>query len=363
MPELNLEGAKPPSAWKGAVAIIVMIVGVVLLIGLVIGGCKSLTRTGPGEVAVIRNGGPLDSKDIRTTLPPETGFAFQGLFSSKRTYIADDQQRFYTISSDPDRADNPSATSIVVPTRDGVQVSIEGTTNFHTTFTGDGATAEECEAAGLPEDCKDPNLWLFDERFGNRTFTESGSDDSLHVWEDGDTGWSAFLDAQFRPVLVSTFREEIGSLDCAELVSSCALIQQGAESAGNNLAGLKVPENDSEASFQEVAAAVQSKLDTRLQAALGGTFFADFQVQIEKVVLPEEVQDKINTAQAAFAGIAEQRANAEAAKFEALRAKRLAQQYEKSPVLGQIEIAKVLEGSNATIILDGSSGVGLNVGR
>ena len=340
-------------------ALVLAVVAVLVLCGVAIGGCKGLFRTDPGEVAVERNGGPLDSKGVRGTLPQETGYAFHGLFTTKRSYIASDQQRFYTISTDGDTADNPSATSITVPTKDGVQVSIEGTTNFHTVFTGEGATDAECEAAGYDEGCGDVALLDFDNQFGNREFTESGSSDSHHVW-DGDDGWSAFLDQQFKPTLVSTFREEIGSLNCADLVSSCSLIQQGAAASGQLVTEPVNPadaDEKQEANLQVIAERVQAKLDSRLEAALNGKFLDEFQVQIEKVILPESIQEKINTAQSAFAGIAEAQANAEAARFEALKNERLAKSYIDSPVLGEIEIAKVLSESDngSTIILGGGS--------
>lgn len=317
----------------------------VLIVAVLIGSCSGLTRTGPTEVALIRNGGPLDSKDIRTVKPPEAAYSVNGMWSEVRKYIASNEQRFYTITTDPDRADNPSATFVEVPTKDGVQVKIEATTLFHTAFTGED---------------EDPLLREFDERFGNREFRESGSDDAKYVW-DGNDGFSAFLDTIFRPVLVSTIREEIGGLNCADLVSSCALIQQGNNADGQpNLTGKTEDANES---FQEVADAVQAKLATRVTSALGGPYLEDFSFQIARVELPENVQGAIDQAQSAFADIAQQRANAQAAKFEAERGEQLIKQYREAPALAQIEIARILSESDngSTIILDSGSELGLNV--
>ena len=58
----------------------------------------------------------------------------------------------------------------------------------------------------------------FYRKFGVRTFN------GLHPYE-GDDGWSAFLDQQFRPVLDNALREEIGRYNCAELNASCSLVQ------------------------------------------------------------------------------------------------------------------------------------------
>lgn len=342
-------------AKRAIIKIIAVAVAVIVGLGVLIGGCSGLKRTGPGEVAVIMNGGPLDSKDQRTTLSASQGYSFQGLFSSQRNYIAADQQRYYAIS--PDGGDS-ATTSITVPTKDGVQVSIEGRVNFHTNFNGDGATDEECETAGYESGCGDPILRDFDTTYGNRTFGE----ESKKIYEDG--GWEEFLNAMVRPVIQSTFREEIGALECEDLVSSCALIEQGAAaSKGSSLAKVGPTDQNNAEAFQKVADSVQTKLATRLDAALGGTYFGDYQVIIEGVVLPNEIQDKINTAQAAFAGIAESRANAESARYEALKNKRLSKSYDKAPVLGLIEAAKATAGGGGTVILDGSGGLGLNVGK
>lgn len=318
---------------------IAILIGFVWLCGVAIGACQSADRTGPTEVAVVHDGGPFDSKGQREVVGPSSSWMIPGLYSSWHKYIEESEQRFFRIGTEGS-ADLPG-TAIEVPTRDGVQVSIEGTTNFHTAFTGED---------------DDPLLREFDQRFGNREFG------GKHVW-DGDEGWSAWLTAQFQPVLISTFREEIGSLDCADLVSSCALIQQGGAEAGQPTF-TKEQLRDSAGSFQAVADAVQEKLAERLNTALGGAFLRDFQVQIERVVLPETVQNKINEAQAAFANISEQRARAEAAKFEAERIRTRAAALSE-PGAAALEIANLYSeacrSSGGTCIVDASGNVGLNV--
>jgi regulator of protease activity HflC (stomatin/prohibitin superfamily) len=323
----------------GAIAIVALL----WLCGVGIGACKSLGSTGPGEVAVLINGGWFDSKDQRDVEPPSSGYKVPGLYTQWRKYIHESQQRFYTIRPGDSGADEAEA-EVVVPTRDGVQVSIEGTTNFHTTFSGED---------------DDPNLLAFDTRFGNRTYAGD-----KYVWDD-DGGWEAFLAAQFRPVLVSTFREEIGGLDCAELVSSCALIQQGAQQTGQiDIEAVQEAGDKAEASFEEVASAVEAKLETRMEAALGGQFLTGWEVQIERVVLPEEVQGAIDTAQSAFAAVSEQRARAEAAKFEA---KRIAERAKalSTPGAAALEIAALYAeacgSGGSTCVVDATGGIGLNL--
>jgi hypothetical protein len=326
--------------WMVGMALIVFI-----LVALLLGSCSGLTRTEPGEVALIRNGGPFDTTDIRTTKPVNSGYSFNGLASEVRKYIASDQQRFYYVSSDPERADNPNVTTIEVPTRDGVTVKIEGQTLFHTVFTG-------------TED--DQALRDFDTAYGNRELTKVGTDDEkVRVW-DGDEGWDAFLDTFFRPVLESTLREEVGGLPCEVLVSSCAVLDQ-AGSQGVNVLAEGENLND-EAAFQKVQADVEAKLQTRIDSALSGHYLDEFQFELVSVKpASEEVQNRIDSAQAAAAGIAEAKADAEAAKFQATGAEDLVGQYGREAA-AQIKIAETLKDSNATVILGGSS-FGLNLAR
>jgi len=331
------EGGPPAFPWVRVIMAAVAFVAVVTLIGVGCGAIKSADRTGPTEVAVVYNGGPFDSKDQRMVVGPSSSWQIPGLYSTWRKYIHESEQRYYTIRPGAADADNSEA-EVEVPTKDGVQVQIEGTTNFHTGFTGE-------------ED--DPNLEEFDQRFGNRKFGDK------YVWEEG--GWDLFLNAQVRPVLVSTFREEIGGLDCAELVSSCALIQQN--TTGNGSVDGEV--EDASGNFEQVATAVEDKLATRMEDALGGPYLQDFQVNIERVRLPEDVQTKINTAQAAFADVSTQRARAESAKFEAQRIRETAEALD-TPGAAAVELAKIYAeacDSGATCVIDASAqGLGLNVG-
>jgi hypothetical protein len=365
------------SAWgtgkKVAVGVVAFI-ALIFLFGFLIGGCKSMDRTDPSEVAVVYNGGPFDSKDFRETVAPSSSFKVPGLFSQWRNYIPSSIQRYYTITSDPDRADNPSATYVEVPTKDGVQIKLEASTLFHTAFTGEGASAEDCETAGFDANCGDVLLAQFDEQYGNRKFTESGEKTPHHVWEGtDDEGWSAWLDTIFRPILISTIREEIGKVDCADLVSSCALIQQGSTAAGQpDLAALSEKGENNTATFAEVSAAVEDKLQERLTAAMGHEYLilgspdgdeSSQAIQIEKVVLPADIQSAIDTTQSAFAEVTTEKANLEKAEYQAEAAKLLAKEYNNRPELVYLEAAKALgDSSNATIIL-GEPGTGLNLGK
>jgi regulator of protease activity HflC (stomatin/prohibitin superfamily) len=299
--------------------------------GLVIGACNSLDSTGPTEVAVVQNGGPLDAKDQREVVGPSSGWMVPGLFSGWHVYPSADEQRFYTVTTDEGRADSPTATTIAVPTKDGVQVSLEATTFFRTAFTGED---------------DDPLLREFDLSYGNREF------DGKHVW-DGSDGWAAFLDAQFRPVLENTVREEIGRFDCAQLVSSCALIQAG-QSGEIDFEQVAEAGDSNQSNFDRVQDAIQTKLAERIDATLGGPYLEGIEFRMARITLPGDVQAAIDEAQSSFAAVATERANYEKSKFEAQRLSRLARQYEKSPALAMKETAESLaNNSEATIILGG----------
>lgn len=320
------------------------IVAFVFLCGALIGGCKSINHTEPTEVALIRNGGMLDTRDIREIRPPTSGYKISGLYSEVRKYIAGNEVRYFGIADDPSLGDKGA--EISVPTRDGVEVGINGQVLFRTAFTDpNGNLTEESEAL----------LREFDEKFGNRNFTGSGGD-SHKPWE-GEAGWQAFLFTMVKPVIENAFRREVGSVNCAELVSSCALVQS---SGKIDLTALS--ESDNQATFAKIQDSVQEQIDEGVEAAMGGEYLTDFRVQLTKVTLPKDVQVAINRAQASFAQIAESRAQNIQSKFEAARNARLAKAYQDSPVLGQIEMAKILADGNATIILDGTGGLGLNVG-
>lgn len=327
-----------------------LLVGAVLFVlafGVFIGSCSSLNRTEPGEVNLIRNGGWFDDRSIREVRSPNSGYAVSGLFSEVRRYIAGDQQRYYTVASDPSLDSKGGTSFIEVPTRDGVEVAIDAQVLFRTAFTTkDGHLTDESEAL----------LREFDERFGNRTFTPREGD-AKKVWEGG-AGWNAFLDAIFRPVVENAFREEIGSVNCAELVSSCALVQS---SGKVDLAALA--EADNRASFNRIQGAVQDQIEQGVGRALGGEFLVGYRVQLTKVSLPPDVQHAINRAQASFAQIAEARAQNVQSKFEAARNRRLAEAYASSPGLALIKAAEELSGNSKATVILGTPGAGFNIGK
>ena len=168
-------------------------------------------RTSGGEVAVVRNGGLFDNNKIRQIIEPGSGLTWIGWWSNVHKYPA--QQRFYTITSDSGRGDRTGVDVVTVPSSDGVNMGIEGTLYF--TLNLDHAT-----------------LRRFDDKFGTRKFT--GADGKARYAYDGDGGWSGFLDQIVRPVIDNDLRTQVNSFRCAELVSSCSLVQNNTRAASSS---------------------------------------------------------------------------------------------------------------------------------
>jgi regulator of protease activity HflC (stomatin/prohibitin superfamily) len=298
-----------------------------------------VSRQDAGHVGVVRNGGPLDDRRIRQILMPGAKLTWTGLFSQKpHEYPAAKVVMFYTITSDPRRGTRREVDVVSVPTRDGVQVGLEGTVFFH--FVGE----------------RDPDLLRrFDQTFGTRKFPVVGSEDTVYPWKD-DAAFGAVLDATFRPVLDNNLRSEVGRFACAELVASCSLVRK----IGN------VPGDGKQANGN--IASIEMRLNTSLRAdlrdTLGGDYFRDIRVRISRVTLPVNVQGAVDDVQAKYVQVSGAKAQVRRAEYDAQRNERLARSYNKSPALARIEEIKAAP-KGSTIVLSSGSGnkqPGINVG-
>jgi regulator of protease activity HflC (stomatin/prohibitin superfamily) len=291
------------------------VIGLVILLGLFHG----LTKTSGGEVAVVRNGGPFDNHRIRQTIQPASGLTWIGFWSSVHKYPA--QQRFYTITADAGRGERTGVDVVHTPTSDGVNVGLEGTLYF--TLNLDQAT-----------------LRTFDDKFGTRKFR--GLDGVLRSPYDGDDGWSGFLDQIVRPVIDNDLREQINSFRCAELISSCALVQNATSrrpvaGAGSN--------NGNIAKVQE---AINSSLGEDLRRTLGADFLTDIRFNLVRVTLPPKVQVAVDDAQAAFAQVTQAQARVQSARADAA-ANRIRQRgYRDCPACARIDELKAIPPSVQT---------------
>lgn len=342
----------------GTVIVVVMAIAVIFGIGTILGALASINKTGPTTVEVIRNGGPFDTHNIREVRPPNSSVKISGIWSEGRDYIAGNENRYYKVSSDPSLGQQSGSDFIKVPTKDGVNVELDAQISFRTDFTNEAGVMTKCNGE---VECSGYELLVekFDTAYGNRNFT-SKSGSNHKVW-DGNDGWNAFLDSIFRPVVENAFREQIGAVNCSDLVSSCALVQSSV--AGQEANSIKFTPKDNQANFELIQESVQSKIENGVKEALGSEYLTGFKVQLTKVTLPETVQSAIDAAQSNFAQIAEARARKEQAQYQAEANEILSKSYKNNPTLGFIKaVEAVSKNSNATIIL-GQPGTGLTLGK
>ncbi|NJP95383.1 SPFH domain-containing protein [Nonomuraea sp. FMUSA5-5] len=284
---------------RTALAVIAALLAIPLVIG-VVGGMES---TGGGEVAVVRDGGPLDDNKVRQVIDPGSGLTWTGMWSSVHLYPA--QQRFYTITADAKRATNLGVDVVTVPSSDGVNLGIEGTLYF--TLNLDHET-----------------LKTFDDRYGTRTF-RTQADTALYPW-DGDEGWAAFFGQAVRPVIDNALRGQIGAMRCAELVPSCSLLESSA-----------LKPQDSNANIAKVQDAVNASLARDLPATLGGSFLTGLRFTLAKVTLPADVQKAVDRSLSAAAAVSEAEAKVAQAKAEAEANRARQDGYDKCPACAEIE--------------------------
>src|SRR3954468_11998079 len=164
------------AAARRTATLMVAVMGLLVLFGV---SSVKFERQRLGYVGVVRNGGPLDNRQVRQGLLPRPRGTFPGLFSqSPHDYPSVRALRSYTITADARRGNRPGVDVVSVPTHDGVQVGIEGTVYLR--FVGEA----------------DENvLRRFDATVGTRRFPLP-SGPPLYPWQ-GNDGFAAMLDAIF----------------------------------------------------------------------------------------------------------------------------------------------------------------------
>ncbi|MFN8077955.1 MAG: SPFH domain-containing protein [Kineosporiaceae bacterium] len=295
-------------------------VAILVLVGLAALLPTAITKTAGGEVAVIRNGGPLNNNRIRQIVPPASGVTWIGFFSQKHPYPA--QQRFYTITGDSTRGDRTGVDVENLPTADGVEVGVEGTVYFQLT-----ADSESLKA--------------FDDKYGTRKYR--GADGQFRYAWESDEGWATFLDQIVRPVISNALREQIGSVQCSELQASCALVQNG-----GSLQAVNASAGKSNLKIAKIQEEINKTLAVDFDATLGGAFITNVRFNLAKITLPATVQDAINKSQAAFAAVTEAQAKVKQAEAEAAANKARQAGYENCPACAQIDMLKAIPPSVTT---------------
>lgn len=293
---------------------------------LAIGWMGGYMKTDAGEIAVVRNGGLFDDNQIQRIIDPASGLTWTGFWSTSHRYPA--QQRFYTITSNGDthNGQRSGVDVVTVPSSDGVSMGIEGTFYFSLNLDHDTITT-------------------FDNRFGTRTF-RGGDGEFRYAW-DGDIGWSSFLDQIVRPVIDNALREQINTVRCAELVSSCSLVQnQGTTSP-------VVSGQPNNANITKVQDAITASVRDDLLRNLGDDFLVDIKFILSKVTLPESVQKAVDSAQAAYAQVTESQARASQAQADAAANEQRQRGYDACPACAQIDIMKAIP-PNVTVYAPGA---------
>jgi regulator of protease activity HflC (stomatin/prohibitin superfamily) len=331
-------GAGAPSRRRIPAAALIVASGLVLLVCSIV-VLSGFARTGPNEVGVVYNGGPLDQKTQRQLIPPSSGLTWTGWLSQDpRLYPSEGSPRRYLITSEGQGGDRPGVDVVRVPTADGIDVGLEAKISFTTAFTG------------RPDD---DLMKSFDARYGNRTFTGLGGG-RLHPWE-GDDGFAAFLDTEFRPVLDNAVRETIGTFRCEELVSSCALIGQSRNVTIDSDSGAQTNAN-----LVKVQEAIAEALATDLDRNLGGAYFKNVQVVVSAVRLPQRVQQAVDEAQAQFAEVNKAKADLQKARIRKQVNDTLGRSYESCPACAQIDALKSIPANVTAISLGGNGSVALS---
>ncbi len=312
--------------------------GLVLLVCPII-AVSSFARTGPNEVGVVYNGGPLDKKTQRQLIPPSSGLTWTGWLSQDpRLYPSEGSPRRYLITSEGQGGDRPGVDVVRVPTADGIDVGLEAKISFTTAFTGQA---------------DDELMKSFDARYGNRTFAGLGGG-RLHPWE-GDDGFAAFLDTEFRPVLDNAVRETIGTFRCEDLVSSCALIGQSRNVRVDSDSGAQTNAN-----LLRVQDALAETLANDLDRNLGGAYFKNVQVVVSAVRLPQRVQQAVDEAQAQFAEVNKAKADLQKAQIRKQVNDTLGRSYENCPACAQIDALKSIPANVTAISLGGNGSIALS---
>jgi hypothetical protein len=284
------------------------------------------TSTDSGTITVIRDGGTFDSKQIRMVdgqpmiVQPGSSLTWIGAFSTEHGYPS--TQRYFKVSSRPGADSNEV---ITVPTRDGVTVGVEGT--FYFTLNSDPKVLAD-----------------FDNRYGTRTYPAPTNDDPnrrLHAWE-GDEGWTAFLDGTLGNLVQNDLRREIAKPTCVDLIASCALAQNAAGTDAAAVLAAAQANPSATDKLTDIQDAVNKQFAADVLADLGTPVFTNVRFVISKITLPDNVQNAINDAQAAFAAVTKAQAGKAAAEIEAQTNGVRQQGYTACPTCGDIEKLKAL---------------------
>ena len=272
-----------------------------------------LTKADGGHVVVVRNGGPFDDNSIRQVIQPNSGLTSTGLFSAEHPYPS--TQRNFKVSG----AKNADSNEVInVPTKDGVLVGVEGTFYFDVNFTDEKV------------------MRAFDDKYGTRTYPVAGGS-ATYAW-DGDDGLERV--PLVHPGQPRAERAAPGDRQ-RRVRRPRRLLLAGGQLQRPGGRGQPERANGNE-TINQVQQAVNDGFTKDVDDVLGVPILIHPRFVLSKVDLPANVQDAINKAQAAFAGVTESQAALQRAQIDAQANAARQSGYNSCPTCAQIDILKSL---------------------
>jgi hypothetical protein len=141
--------------------------------------------------------------------------------------------------------------------------------------------------------------------------------------------------------VVNNSREVVSGVSCADLVSSCALVQNQGQ-AGTQQVQAKAKGNTNQSNVARLQGAVEDGLAADLKTTLGRDYFKNIKFNLQRVILPQRVQGAIDEAQSAFAQVSQAQARVRSARLESQANAERQAGYRKCPTCARIDAIKAL---------------------
>jgi len=317
---------------QGQVGGILLVVGGIVAVVLFIAAAAwlfSIKGVDSGNIAFVREGGPFDGRNVTEVRQPGSGPKPIGAFNKQDNLPITERDLTDEVEQ------------ITVPTKDGVNVVVNGQALFRLTTDPDKAK----------------EFYL---KYGRRKWEGS----SL----SSDTGWSNFLRVRMIPILQDTLRQTLGSYECVQLNNTCVYVLN-AEEALTGKGTEQAKEVNNSQVLQEAQDSITKSLIVKLNTGLGGDYFEGVRYQNLRVTFTPEIQKRVEEAQSKRAEVATARLEAErrtqeaegttaVAKEQAEQIRLKAKAYSENPQQAEIDKIKALCGdggcTNLQVLGNGS---------
>jgi regulator of protease activity HflC (stomatin/prohibitin superfamily) len=302
---------------------IAFVLVIVAFVALIAGGAWlfSIKGVDSGEIAFVREGGPFDGRNVTEVRQPGSGPKPIGAFNKQDTLPITERDLTDEIEQ------------ITVPTRDGVNVVVNGQALFR--LTTDPEMAKRFYLA-----------------FGRRKW--EGNDLS------SDAGWTSFLRVRLIPILQDTLRQTLGQYECVQLNNTCVYVLNAEQALTEGGTDQAKEVNNSQV-LQEAQDDITEVLQQKLRDGLGGdqteqkSYFEGVRFQNLRVTFTPAIQQRVEEAQSKRAEVATARLEAErrtqeaegrtaVAKEQAKQIELQGKAYKDSPQQAEIDKLKALCG-------------------